>query len=85
MDWFARADLSYRSKIFIDELNLEYLGPQTLLNLRIGLDNGPVRFTVFADNVNDSDALTTGFRFGQVALVGLPQGRQFGASIAYKF
>ncbi len=85
MDWFARADLSYRSKIFIDELNLEHLGSQTLINLRLGLDNGPVRFTVFADNVNNSKALTTGFRFGQVALVGLPQRRQFGASIAYKF
>ncbi len=85
MDWFARADLSYRSKIFIDELNLEYLGSQTLLNLRLGIDNGPVRFTVFADNVNNSQALTTGFRFGAVALVGLPQGRQFGASLAYKF
>ncbi|MEQ8736862.1 MAG: TonB-dependent receptor [Rhodospirillaceae bacterium] len=84
-DWFARADLSYRDEMFIDELNLETLGPQTLVNLRVGLDTGPARVTLFVDNVTNSDALTSGFRFGAVALVGLPQSRQFGVSASYKF
>lgn len=85
MDWFARADLSYRSSMFIDELNFETIGPQTLLNLRAGIDMGQARITLFVDNVADSDALTTGFRFGAVALVGLPQSRQFGVTASYKF
>ncbi|MEQ9444650.1 MAG: TonB-dependent receptor [Rhodospirillaceae bacterium] len=84
-DWFARADLSYRDEMFIDELNLETLGPQTLVNLRVGLDTGPARVTLFVDNVTNSDALTSGFRFGAVALVGLPQSRQLGVSASYKF
>lgn len=84
-DWFARADLSYRDELFIDELNLETIGPQTLVNLRLGIDTGPARVTLFVDNATNSDALTTGFRFGAVALVGLPQSRQFGVSAAYKF
>ncbi len=83
--WFARADLSYRDELFIDELNLETIGPQTLVNLRLGVDTGPARVTLFVDNVTNSDALTTGFRFGRVALVGLPQSRQFGARASYKF
>lgn len=84
-EWFARADLTYRDEMFIDELNLESIGPQTLVNLRLGIDTGPARVTLFVDNVTDSDALTTGFRFGAVALVGLPQSRQFGVSASYKF
>jgi len=84
-DWFARADLSYRDEMFIDELNLETIGPQTLVNLRLGIDTGPARVTLFVDNATNSDALTTGFRFGAVALVGLPQSRQYGISAAYKF
>ncbi|MBT7450676.1 MAG: TonB-dependent receptor, partial [Rhodospirillaceae bacterium] len=84
-EWFARADLSYRDELFIDELNLETIEPQTLVNLRLGIDTGPARVTLFVDNVTNSDALTTGFRFGAVALVGLPQSRQFGARASYKF
>lgn len=84
-DWFARADLSYRDEMFIDELNLEAIGSQTLINLRVGIDTGAARVTLFVDNVTDNDALTTGFRFGQVALVGLPQSRQFGVTASYKF
>ena len=49
------------------------------------VDTGPARVTLFVDNVTNSDALTTGFRFGRVALVGLPQSRQFGARASYKF
>ncbi|MBT4741186.1 MAG: hypothetical protein HOO09_12440, partial [Rhodospirillaceae bacterium] len=55
------------------------------VNLRLGIDTGPARVTLFVDNVTNSDALTTGFRFGAVALVGLPQSRQFGARASYKF
>jgi iron complex outermembrane receptor protein len=84
-EWFARADLSYRDELFIDELNLETIEPQTLVNLRLGIDTGPARVTLFVDNVTNSDALTTGFRFGAVALVGLPQSRQCGARASDKF
>ncbi|MFT7289334.1 MAG: iron complex outermembrane receptor protein [Halieaceae bacterium] len=84
-DWFARADVSYRDEQYIDEINLEYLAPQTLVNLRTGIDTGAVRLTLFVDNAFDNDAQTTGFRFGAVALVGLPVGRQFGVTANYDF
>ncbi len=84
-DWFLRGDLSYRGEMFIDELNLETIEARTLINVRGGFDTGPLRVTVFVDNVADSDALTTGFRFGAVALVGLPMPRQAGVSVSLDF
>lgn len=84
-NWFARADVSYRDEQFIDEINLEYLEPQTLVNLRAGIDTGSLRLTAFVDNAFDNEAPTTGFRFGARALVGLPIGRQFGVTAAYNF
>lgn len=83
--WFARADVSYRDEQFIDEINLEYLEPQTLVNLRAGIDIGAATITLFVDNAFDNEAPTTGFRFGQVALVGLPIGRQAGVTASYSF
>ena len=84
-EWFARADISYRGEMFIDELNLETIEPRTLLNIRGGFDTGTVRVTAFVNNVTDSDALTTGFRFGAVALTGLPMPRQAGVSVSLDF
>ena len=84
-EWFARADVSYRDEMFIDELNLETIGSRTLVNLRGGIDTGNVRVTLFLDNATDEDALTTGFRFGAVALVGLPMPRQAGLSVSVDF
>ena len=84
-DWFIRADVSHRGEMFIDELNLETIEARTLVNLRGGFDTGPLRVTLFVDNATDSDALTTGFRFGAVALVGLPMPRQAGMSVSLDF
>jgi len=84
-EWFARADVSYRDSMFIDELNLETLGSRTLVNLRVGIDTGAVRTTVFVDNATDTRALPTGFRFGAVALAGLPMPRQAGVTVAFNF
>ena len=84
-EWFARADINYRGEMFIDELNLETIEPRTLVNVRGGIDTGTVRVTAFVNNVTDSDALTTGFRFGTVALVGLPMPRQAGVSVSLDF
>lgn len=84
-EWFARADVSYRDEMFIDELNLETIEARTLVNLRGGIDTGTVRVTVFVENATDNDALTSGFRFGAVGLVGLPMPRQVGASVSVAF
>ncbi len=84
-EWFARGDVSYRDEMFIDEINLETIEPRTLVNLRAGIDTGKVRFTVFVENATDQDAPTSGFRFGQVALVGLPMPRQVGATVTVAF
>lgn len=83
--WFAGLDISYRGEMFIDELNLETIEPRTLVNVRGGIDTGTVRVTAFVNNVTDNDALTTGFRFGTVALVGLPMPRQAGVSVSLDF
>ena len=84
-EWFVRADVSHRGEMFIDELNLETIEARTLVNLRGGIDTGPVRVTLFVDNATDDDSLTTGFRFGAVALVGLPMPRQAGISVSVDF
>jgi len=84
-EWFAGVDVSYRGEMFIDELNLETIGPRTLVNIRGGVDTGSVRITAFVNNATDNDALTTGFRFGTVALAGLPMPRQAGVSISLDF
>lgn len=84
-DWFARADVSYRDKQYIDEINLEYLEEQTLVNFRVGVEAGRTRVTLWLENAFDNEAPTTGFRFGQLALVGLPLGRQLGLTAAYSF
>lgn len=84
-EWFAAADVSYRDEMFIDEINLETIESRALANVRIGIDTGKVRVTAFVNNVTDQDALTSGFRFGAVALVGLPMPRQAGVSASFKF
>ena len=84
-EWFAGVDISYRGEMFIDELNLETIEPRTLVNVRGGIDTGKARIAAFVNNVTESDALTTGFRFGAVALVGLPMPRQAGVSISLDF
>ena len=83
--WFAGVDVSYRGEMFIDELNLETIEPRTLVNVRGGVDTGSIRVTAFVNNATDNDALTTGFRFGAVALVGLPMPRQAGVSVSLDF
>ena len=82
---FAGLDVSYRSEMFIDELNLETIEPRTLVNVRGGIDTGTLRLTAFVNNLFDNDSLTTGFRFGAVALVGLPMPRQAGVSVSLDF
>ncbi|MDE0680297.1 MAG: TonB-dependent receptor [Gammaproteobacteria bacterium] len=82
---FAGLDVSYRSEMFIDELNLETIEPRTLVNVRGGIDTGTIRLTAFVNNLFDNDSLTTGFRFGAVALVGLPMPRQAGVSVSLDF
>ena len=77
--------MSYRGEMFIDELNLETIEPRTTVNVRGGIDTGSLRVTAFVNNVADNDALTTGFRYGTVALVGLPMPRQAGVSVSLDF
>ena len=84
-EWFAGVDVSYRGEMYIDELNLETIEARTLVNVRGGIDTGRVRVTAFVNNATDNDALTTGFRFGAVALVGLPMPRQAGVSVSLDF
>ncbi|WP_446830127.1 TonB-dependent receptor [Candidatus Foliamicus sp.] len=84
-EWFAGVDVSYRGEMFIDELNLETIEARTLVNVRAGVGTENAQITAFVNNLTDNDALTTGFRYGAVALVGLPMPRQAGVSVSFSF
>ena len=40
-DWYARADVNYQSKTYVDEFNLAYVPDRTIVNARVELSNGP--------------------------------------------
>ena len=89
-----RADLSYRSKVYNDVTNAEYIAQKgfALLNLRLTLSqlNGPFEAAVFVRNATDVDYITgaltavpNGFGIYNVQKGGLP--RTFGGSVRYRF
>ncbi len=94
---FARADISYKSKQFVDAANLTWIDDRTQVNLRGGVTRGPWKVEVFVINAFDNDdyispaqnvildpffQLTGPFRYLNV---GLPTLRTYGAQIGYTF
>ena len=54
--WFARADLSWKDKQYLDAANLTWIKARTVVNLRTGIARGPLSVDVFANNAfNDKN------------------------------
>jgi iron complex outermembrane receptor protein len=94
--WFARADLSWKDKIFLDASNTSWIKARTVVNLRAGVSRGDLGFEVYALNAfNDENpvsvavggVLIPGFPFQAPSglLLGLPELRTVGARLNYKF
>lgn len=93
---FLRADLNYLSSRFASILNEAYTGDAYLLNLKVGVDTGPVTVTLYVDNVLQDKTLSSLMQQGDSALdparfaitayeAALARKRQFGLTIAGRF
>lgn len=60
-EWYARADVNYQTKQYMDELNLAWLPDRTLVNLRFELSNGPWTAALWSKNVFDEEYGANGF------------------------
>jgi iron complex outermembrane receptor protein len=92
--WFARADWSYKGKQYLDQANQAWIDGRAVLNLRGGIQRGPLGFEVFVLNAFDDDKLTSGIgrtlitrdnAVGGSVLASLPELRVVGARVTYKF
>ena len=98
--WFARADLSWKDKQFLDASNLTWIKARTVVNLRAGVTRGALGVDVFVNNALDDDNYVAAFtgavllpNFAPVAannansyvITGLPELRMYGARVTYKF
>lgn len=57
----ARADLTYRSKIYVDPTNVAWIGPRFLVNIRAGIvKDRNLRVEAYVNNVFDDDTMVGG-------------------------
>lgn len=92
MTWFVGGTSSYRSKQYMDEINVAYVPERIITNLSMGVDHEKYSVTLWVRNVFDEDAP----EFGQLfrtdfnsllttsTLVGIPR-RRFGATARFRF
>ncbi len=96
--WFARADLSWKDKQFLNPANITWIKARSVVNLRAGINRGPLSFDAYVKNAFNDKNYVSGFQGGIIApvgtpsgtaesyvIVGLPELRTYGARIAYKF
>ncbi|MFO1426445.1 MAG: TonB-dependent receptor [Steroidobacteraceae bacterium] len=97
--WFARADLSWKDKMYGDASNITWISARTVVNFRAGVSRGPLSVDAFVNNAFNDDnytsiasnaILTPNFALSTLPLggylnVGLPELRTYGARISYKF
>jgi iron complex outermembrane receptor protein len=96
-DWFGRVDYTYKSGSYASQDNLVKSPDFDLVNIRVGLNKGPLRIEGFVLNAFNNDAYTNLATFYNInnpfeayarpdALVaGLPPLRTFGIRVKYKF
>ena len=96
--WFARADVSYKGKQFLDASNIAWIKARTQVNLRAGVTKGPLSVDAFIQNAFDNedfvsaaqnslltpDFSLTGAGLGYVNAA-LPERRVFGLKVGYQF
>jgi iron complex outermembrane receptor protein len=94
--WFARADVSWKDKIYLDASNTVWLKPRTVVNLRAGISRGDLGLEIFMLNALDDDnpvsisvggVILPSFALSAPSglLLGLPELRTYGARLNYKF
>lgn len=95
-DWFLSADARYRSKRFVDESNLAVMPEFWRLGASAGIDFGSLTFVAFIDNILDNRQIEStirnvdfgqpeGFAPGRGFIAYLPNPRNFGARVNWKF
>jgi outer membrane receptor protein involved in Fe transport len=90
-NWFTRIEYAYKSRQFMGTDNLLWIPASNMANLRLGVERGPLRVTLWVDNLADfKGALRAGGNlrltdsvFEQIAVYG-PR-RTVGGTVEYKF
>ena len=94
--WFGRLDYRYESKQYYQyPIDTGYFGPKDIVNLRGGVEEGPLKVTLWVRNLtNDKTPLTvqdaavtgaTNFQAGYFPVAVIPDGTTFGLTVHYKF
>ena len=95
-NWTSRIDYRYESKQYYQyPIDTGYFGPRNIVNLRTSLEKGPYKITAYIRNLTDDktpvtvqDAAVTSannFEAGYFPVAVLPEGRNFGVTLTYKF
>ncbi|MFK8054018.1 MAG: TonB-dependent receptor, partial [Woeseiaceae bacterium] len=99
-DFFVRGDIAYQSEQFQRTLNLQTIEARTIVNGRIGMDNGKgLALALWVKNLTDENYFASAINepeflfdlanftlFQSTFTTGLlANGRQFGASMTYSF
>jgi iron complex outermembrane receptor protein len=87
-NWYARADVNYQTKQYMDELNLAWLPDRTLVNARFEVNNGPLTASLWVKNLFDEEYGANGFfiatPFGTSYVPLLGDLRTFGLTVRYE-
>jgi iron complex outermembrane receptor protein len=95
--WFARADVSYKGKQYVDASNINWINDRTQVNVRAGVVRGPINIDVFVQNLFDNDDYVSVAQnnlqvpppVGSLGVgyinVALPERRVYGLRVGYKF
>lgn len=92
MNWFAQLDVSYKSKLYVDQLNLIFIKGRAIGNARAGIATDTFDLTAWVTNFTDDDTPSRGGLFGtnlniltQTLTVTYAPRRQFGITGTYRF
>jgi len=97
LDWTHGADFEYQSDRYAKDNNQMVFGSYWLFNLRAGLVGDQWSAIAYIDNAFDDDTVKTGFADGDIpafqstnlfmdkATVTLPDRRQYGVRLSYRF
>lgn len=66
-DWYVRGDLRHLGERFTDIYNVSFVGAETKVNLRTGVDNGRLKVELWATNLFDDDTPQGAFRFRDIS------------------
>jgi hypothetical protein len=62
-EWYARGDVSYFGKAFVDESNLAWAKGYFLTNARVGFERDDLRLELFVTNLFDNQAYAAAARW----------------------